>query len=272
MERIEVIHTPHYSFNLKITEQTDPIHKVTLSIGDDKCLETTIPMPPTNERMLAFGIGKIAHIHQIDALLECAMEQITEDYFEKYSMGQEMLQAIIDYIKKHYKHIKHISLNDKSYIPCNRKAGITLDLLSYSIAKYGKTWYELKFNAYPRMSKQYAKEIQAYTSQKAKEQLPFMNLIHQIAFHNNYAGTILFKDIDKYTAMYDKSNTLPDFFSVLSNDIPKADRCNFFKKWLEIFIYSYVKYDRDWIINIVQTGGKTHRTRKQRRKYKTNKN
>jgi hypothetical protein len=267
MESIVVLQTPHYSFDLKITIQTDPVHKVILSIGNDTCLEATILMPPTDERMKAFGFGKTAHIHQVDALVECAREQIIGNYLEKYSMGQEMLQAIIDYIKANYKHIRHTSLNDKSYMPCNRKDGNTLDLLSYSIAKYGKTWYEMKFNAYPRGVKQYAKEIQVYISPKAKEEISFTNLVHQIAFHNNFAVNTIFKDMDKYTAMYNTAKTFPEFFTALSNDIPRADKCNFFKRWLEIFIYSYVKYDRDWIIDIKQQGGK-HKRHHHRRTYK----
>jgi hypothetical protein len=223
-------------------------------------------MPSSNERMRSFGFGETAHIDRIDAIVECAREQLTDDYLEKYSMGQEMLKAIIDYIKVKYTHIKHISLNDKSYMPCDRTSGITLDLLSYSIAKYGKTWYEMNFNAYPRRSKQYTKEIQYYISPKAKDQLSFTSLLQQIILRNNFAETILFTEIDKYITMYETSKTFPDFFKAISNDIPRVDRCNFFKGWLEVFIQSYVNYDRDWIIDVGQKGGKTRRRRRHQSK------
>lgn len=267
VEEIRTITTPHYTFDLKIIEKKTPIHKCILLVGNSRypCLEANILMPHLNERFRAFGLTDTVRINQIDALIECSREEITEDYMELYSFGKELLDFLIEYIQSSYPHVKHLSLNDMSYIPCNRLSGDTLDLLTYSIAKYGKTWYEMKFNAYQKNPTRYSDDIIRYKKSETKSKISFENILEYIISRNNFAESIIFKDIDKYTNMYNSSPTLPQFFQILSKHIPRNDRCRFFKGWLEDFIKDRIHVNREWFIDLNIHGGKRRKTRRRTR-------
>jgi hypothetical protein len=266
---IRTIQTPHYSFDLKITKELYPVHKVLLLIGDpmNACIEANILMADIDERMKALGMHTLVRLNKINALIECSNEDITTNYMEKYSMGQEMLRFLLNYIKTNYKHVTRIALNDTSYIPCSIQQTSTLDLLSYSIAKYGKTWYEMKFNAYSKNNMAYMSDINKYMSKDTKRANTFESILDYIIPNNDYALKFIYTDIDNFRALYHNSETLPQFFTSLTNHIPKEDRCRFFKSWLELFINHHVKYDREWFIDIAQQGGK-HKRLQHRRTYK----
>jgi hypothetical protein len=85
----------------------------------------------------------IANLNKIKDMKEC----ILKDHDSvAASFSKELLFDVMTVIRNNYDHIHHISLTDSSYIPC--AVDDTLDLLYYSVGLYGKTWYELNFNAY----------------------------------------------------------------------------------------------------------------------------
>jgi hypothetical protein len=183
-----------------------------------------------------------------------------------YSFGTELLQYIINLITTKYKHVKYISLNDTSHVPCNRKKQDELDLLTYSIAKYGKTWYEIKMNVHlESKTKQgrYNKEIKNYISKEFKSSISFNDLLKQI-YHNNFALNVISTDLDFYEELYNSSETFPEFFIKLSELIPRSDICRFFKDWLEWFIKNYIHVESMWIYDISRKniGGYKRTTRK----------
>ena len=130
--------TPHYKFELRLKEHVSNYHSFYFIVGDraKPCLEGNITLEnlSKNERYSSFEYT--AKLIKIDALQECSLQDITEDYMEKHSFGKEMIDAILFFINSQFPLIKTISLDDASYIPCIRESSDTLDLLVYYIALY----------------------------------------------------------------------------------------------------------------------------------------
>ncbi len=133
--------TPHYSFQMALTEIMNSYHKFKFIVGNTKkpCLEGSITLENNlmNERLKKYE--NVASLLKIDALEECALEDINNGYMTKYSFGKEMLDSVVFFINCQFPQIKTIRLDDASYIPCDREIGDILDLLTYSIALYQKT-------------------------------------------------------------------------------------------------------------------------------------
>lgn len=239
------IKTPHFSFVLRLENRTDK-HK--LFVGDAKgpCLEATVFLS-TADKMYE---PHICILHQIDALEECAQQDIEND---SASLGLELMYAFINILKTNYTHVTQISLRDASYIPCNRRLKDMLDLLSYDIALYGQTWYEMHAGAFLQSSskqQRYDREISVYRKPETKTNYPFSNIVKLIAKHNDYAFQKIQPVLKKYEDAYSRANTFSDFFRILKNDVSKHDMCRFFKGWLELFIAEWIRIERDWIIPI----------------------
>ncbi len=244
--------TAHYSFQMNITKKEDTLIRYHFIVGNSNkpCLEGNITLPnPTaaNDRFSA--IEPEAFLDKIDALEECALEDITSEYMAKHSFGKEMLDAIVFFLNSQFPQIKTVKLSDKSYIPCNRVTEDTLDLLTYSIALYKKTWYEDRIDAYMVPAErytQYHKEIEDYASKEYKNSIPFELFLHKYV-RKPYANDMLNDNFESYNHMYETSETFPEFFQKLSRTIPRNEKCKFFKGWLEQFIYSKIKlWDRMW--------------------------
>jgi len=275
--------TPHYTFQMKITGTNNTYLEYHFIVGDEKspCLEgqITLDYNKNNDRYRQYE--NVAYLHKIEALEECALEDITEEYALKHSFGKELLDAIVFFINSQFQKVKTVKLTDKSYIPCDRANGDTLDLLTYSIALYKKTWYEERLNAYMMPLETYSnyrKEVERYASKEVKEAVPF-ELFLDIHVYKQYPKDILMSQYEYYKSMYETSETFPQFFQNLTKTIKREEKCKFFKDWLEKFIYSYVKLgDRTWYFDlypkitlIEQVNMKTipsqrNKTRKQRRK------
>lgn len=262
-----IVKTEHYTFVLQRVEQFKPLHQVKYIVGDERnpCIEAYV-LFPDNERLHELGRTSIATLSKIDALMECSRTDITDNYMEKYSFGTELLQYIINLISVEYKHVKYISLNDNSHVPCNRKTKDELDLLTYSIAKYGKTWYEIKMNVHlesKTKQQRYDKEIKNYMSEELKSIITFDDIYKQI-YKNNFALNFISTNLDFYKNIYDESTTLPVFFTKISDLVPRSDRCKFFKDWLEWFIKNYISVESYWIYDIPRQniGGSKRLTRK----------
>lgn len=247
--------TPHYKFVMRIIKKELVYNEYHFFVGDElnPCLEGQIVLDykKTNNRYKQNEFK--AYLHKIDALEECALNDINDEYMNTYSFGKEMLDSIVFFINSQFPQIKTIKLNDKSYIPCNRHTKDTLDLLTYSIALYKKTWYEEKVNAYmlPEIKYiQYRKMIDIYSSKETKSSIPFDTFI-SIHIYKPYPQEIIQSNINYYEKMYNTSETFPEFFQRLSKTIKRTDKCKFFKDWLEKFIYSYVNLgDRTWYFDI----------------------
>jgi hypothetical protein len=239
-------------------------------VGDstDPCLSMSIQ---TEESGNVFGkkFTETAHLMNIKNLRDCLYDEVPDEIYETASFGRELLDSVIEYTRINYPYVKRFKLSDKSYIPCGDND--TNDLLTYSIALYGKTWYEMKYNAYmepPGLFSIYRTEVGKYCSKETKSKITwevFMNkyillglpfVIDKIG--NNYAH---------YETMFNSSDTFPAFFVKLNKEVEKKDKCIFFKFWLEQFIASQIRIHREWFINLHksrQIGGK-RKTMKNRR-------
>lgn len=248
MEMDYHVKTPHFSYILHVKESTSPFHTKEFIVGSDRhkpCLEASLFFPDNDDRVKS--IIHICTLHKIDALEQCALELNKENSF-----GTELLYSFINIIKVNFPHITIIKLSDASYIPCNREHDDTLDLLTYSIALYGKTWYEMKADAYLPSEKQrklYKENIESFSDPDTKSKIPFSEILgHMLS--STFVRDYISGDIDTYESLYSQTNTLPEFFLALSKKIPKELKCKFFKGWLEYFIGLHVFIGRDWLIDI----------------------
>jgi hypothetical protein len=239
------VKTPHFVYALNVLEKKTPFHTIDFSVGKEPnvCLTASIFLPDIDKSLM--DMVDTCTLHTIDALEECAMK-----WDEKESFGTELLYSFISILSANFPHITKIKLQDASYIPCKPHKKDTLDLITYSIALYGKTWYEQKAAAHLSLKKhqdQYEKEIENYIKPSAKVKIPFLDIYKQM-ITNTYARDLIGSDIKKYEEFYNTSDTLPIFFKKLSKQIPQENKCKFFKDWLESFIATYVHIHREWII------------------------
>ena len=266
---IKLVTTNHYKFNIVIQERLMP-HSFYFIVGNKKypCLDFYVLMSDVPE-FLKDSIH-IASLGNVKVLEECAVNDITTNYLEKHSFGKELIQSAIIIIRRNFKHIKLMKLTDESYIPCKRADNETLDLLTYSIALYGKTWYEKTFNAFFEPKEKYEKyliEIHTYMSKEFKASYSFEDFLKIIFTNTNeFAKDLVYSNLDSYKSMFESSKTLPIFFSKLSKSLKSEEKCKFFKHWLENIIYKWIpSLNREWIFEIekVLIGGK--RTRKNKK-------
>lgn len=245
------LNTQNYLFQLHVEDIQSPIHIRRFTIGDEKglCLEASIIMEDADER---FAFDKhICNVAQLDALESCLLEQSDTDA----GLGTEILYGFINVLKANYPHITHLTLRDASYVPCNRLNGETLDLLTYNIAIYGKTWYEMVLGAYISNSSsktKYEEGIKQFESEKAKANYTWEKLYVHIARNNVYAAEKIQSKLESFKKIFEESKNWSMCFEQMKKEVPKEDKCKFFKTWLEKFVYSYVPEYRDWTVNIVE--------------------
>lgn len=220
----------------------------TIGSPDAYCLEATLFMPDVDSRFTDLHICDIA---KLDSLSSCLLDKPGS---EDISFGAELLYGFINIIKSNYPHITQLSLQDASYLPCNRKADDTLDLLSYNIALYGKTWYEMKFGAHIKTALRqsaYQKGVRNYMSKEAKSCCNWDTFYASIVKANKFTKDVIVANEALYETIFKTSPTWPQCITLMRDEIKKEDRCKFFKGWLETLVFSYVPNERQWIIDIV---------------------
>ena len=247
--------TPHYKFQLTVRENKYPFHTVSFFAGDEKnpCLEGNIMLENNSKNERYNSHQNKATLLKINALQECSLDDISDEYYQKYSFGTELLHSIVYFINSQFPMIHIIRLNDSSYIPCIRDYSETLDLLTYSIALYKKTWYEEKLNAYilPKEKyDEYRKQVEIYASKETKDSMSFIDIHKMILFSTGFTRAIVEESFDIYKKLFDESETLPDFFKALNKTIKREEKCRFFKTWLEVFINSKISIDRTWYFDL----------------------
>jgi hypothetical protein len=242
------VQTHHYNFQMKMTKKEDTYQMVNrdiyyFSVGDDKipCLEGNILLDDTVD------------LTTIDALYDSSIEDINKEYLNAHTFGKEVLDEVIFLIKTQFPIIKTIILNDRSYIPYRTDTGNTLDLLTYSIGLYKKTWYEERLGAYilpKEKHEEYRKQVEEYASKDTKDNIPFFHIYHIMRMNNIFARDIIWASMQEYEKMYDESETLPEFFQRLSKNIKLEEKCKFFKGWLPQLIHSKITLTREWHFDI----------------------
>jgi len=249
------IHTEHFTFDLLVKDNyfrgTHFSQYLELGKKEKPCLSLTIPTAESIE-IRRYENYNIAGLSNIESLYECVIG-MSYNNFKKHSFGKELLNWTIEYIRTKFPHIEFLELTDESAIPCNREINDKLDLLSYSIALYGKTWYELKFNAIIQNKEKYdiyRREVESYISAKMVDWDTFsLNKMN-----NQYVREALIANEEIYKTMYESSKTYPEFFNKVSKYVGD-NKCKFFKGWLQNFIEAYVNISKRWAIPIRSIGG-----------------
>jgi len=266
--------TSHYKFEVVIHEYMSPLHTFTFICGDkDKpCLEGNIILENNTKNARYDSLCNTAKLIKIDALQECSLDDITDEYMASYSFGTELLDSIVFFINSQFPSIETISLNDASYIPCIRESKDTLDLLIYSIALYKKTWYEQKLNAYTKPKEKYdayREQVETYGSIITKKNTEFTDIYKLVVASSNYAKDIFDKNYAEYEILFNTSDTLPDFFKAISKKINRTEKCRFFKEWLEHFIRSQINIERMWYFDLypkIEKVARSHKNKTRKRK------
>ena len=269
------ITTPHYKFDLTIIQNANPLHKITFMVGSKEtpCLEGNIILENNTKNNRFDSMVNTAKLIKIDALQECSLEDITDEYMATHSFGTEMLDAILFFINSQYPMIETISLNDASYIPCIRDSKDTLDLLIYSIALYKSTWYENKLRAYIKPKEayeDYRRQVAIYASKERKSQMEFIDIYKLILYGSEFTRNLFDEKYLEYEESFKRSETLPDFFKALSRSIQRSYKCRFFKDWLESFISSQIHIERTWYIDLFPKIEVVTHNRNKTRKYRKN--
>lgn len=249
------IKTPHYSFQMQIISKMNPYNSYHFLVGDKKspCLEGNIILENTSNNERYNKYEYTATLDKIDVLIECSLEDISTEYLNTYSFGKEMLDSITFFINSQFPRIKTIKLTDMSFIPCCRLQNDILDLLTYSIALYGQTWYEKVANAYilPKDKyNTYRKQVIKYMDKKTKLEVPFELFYNTVINKNYYTRDIINNNYDKYNTLYDESTTFPEFFIKINKLVEKEDKCKFFRTWLYDFIESHIIIERTWYVDL----------------------
>jgi hypothetical protein len=249
--------SPHYSFFMTVNKVVSPVYNsYYFIIGDknDPCLEGIITLDSKTNDIRYKSFENKSHLIKINSLVECSIEDITNEYQDKYSFGKELLDTVLFFINSQFPKIQTIKLTDTSYIPCKRNAEDTLDLLSYSIALYKETWYEKQKGAYILPKEKhilYRSQVKKYASKERKAELDF-DLFYRTIFPvaNSINREMIDNNIEIYKQIYNSSETFPEFFIKVSKTLKKEDKCKFFKGWLYDFIASQILIERTWYIDL----------------------
>ena len=180
----------------------------------------------------------------------------------------KMVNLAFTILKENCPHIKYITLEDRSDIPCKLKNGslVGISLASHQLLFHQKTWYERHFNA--------------------KLINPTLNILYEEGKANfkNKPSNFDFNNPDLNETLgpiLHKSQSWEDFFKVI-NTLP--NKCEIIFLWYSKAlneIFNNVGFDRqDWIIDIesltnieysrVQIGGtKKAKTQKQEKNHTT---
>ena len=189
---------------------------------------------------------KIGYITHIKYEPECSLNSV----LERGGGMVEMVKLAIQYVSKIYPEITTFELQDTSNIECDkidmtitfppRKIIKPLSLSSLYILLYGKTWYELHFNA--RMINN-----ELYNIYKRE--------IHKLGLPINKPLTDIQKyvcDNDKYEKLrqyYDANKSWHEFF----NKIPKNRRCELLYNWIPEFVSDKIynlHMSNKWVIDV----------------------
>lgn len=276
----------HFSFDLKITESSNSaFNSYTFEVESDDsskpCLKLYVRVPVINHDERIRNASTVASLLNIEALIDCTLEDINENYMRTHRFGDELLETANYILKRFFPHVKYVELYDASYMPCNRAFNDILDLLTYSIAMYGKTWYEIKLNAYPKSERNrelYKEQIANYVSEKFKSSISLDEFIFRIVSSSNtFAIAKLNTYRSEIESMYTDAQTFPAFFQSLrdSNIISKVEKCKFFKGWLQTFIEDCIpNIDRNWQYDLYphpRPQSQSHRNNKSKRRTRTRK-
>jgi hypothetical protein len=244
-----ILKTSKYDFNLTISYniRDEELISQTLFIGGNKkgCVVINVPaILDRNSRyynMYKSNVAKIPHLFYDKNC--CINKELDSGYGTRY-----MIKTILKIVKERYSHIDTFEFDDASKIECildgtNRE----ISLAHYSVALYGKTWYERNFNAELKDNDdkiKYKNAVQIFSD-------PTKKLSFMIAFADYYYGEDRIK-FDKLESIYNKTNTYNEFFIKLKEEY-KEKFCEITVDWLDNFVNKLLGrnyMNSTWIIKV----------------------
>lgn len=221
------------------------------------------------------GIPVYAKIPHLESEPECGVERFL-DKNEK-DATTDFIRGSLQVINHLYPSVTQFEFMDDSKIECGekksatppRKMVIPLSLAFLYIAKYGKSWYEEKFNA---------KHIDEKIYERYRESTKILFQPKTMSYEIFKRDNSLNKEQDEFLKpLYEKSISWNEFFI----SVPKDDQCKMFVNWLPFFIAKLLNYtfiNNGWLIDIttmpktdlkditkVMVGGLKKNTRKNKR-------
>jgi hypothetical protein len=156
-----------------------------------------------------------------------------------------MVLLAMNYVLKHYKHVTKFVLDDMSKRKCVEDDSKSLEhnmLFHYSIAFYGKTWYENKFGAYIDGTRKEEYDIYIARLYSDKYKTTVLDKLVTINSFNNNKFVL---------ELYNISSTINVFFTKLKqhftnmsdkdhNEILQIELCKLCSPWLKQFIDTYI--------------------------------
>ena len=238
----DIIKSGKYTFNVKreIMEYNGTIFARTYQIGGDykDCINISYK----------YSSGKpiSASIPHLLSEPECT---IGSD-LKRGSGTEQMIKESIKYAYNDIPSLSIFTFDDNSHIDCieklrestpPRKLKKPLSLSLFSIAYYGKTWYELRFNAQMTDKNKYntyRDALQFLTNPQSK--VSFMKFLE---ISRPQADLIQYLE-----PIYIASSTYREFFE----NIPRDKRCDILYGWLSTFMMHYLGTsftDKGWEID-----------------------
>jgi hypothetical protein len=141
----------------------------------------------------------------------------------------KMLKASLKFILYLYPNTKSVTLKDSSFLKC--KKSIKVSLSDLYIAKYGKTWYQYKFNAIPENETEYFQYLMSINTILEK---PITQSFEE--FYKAYIKLhrIQIKNLnDNLQQIYTQSHTMREF---ITNVHKFTTDCRIFESWLSYYM------------------------------------
>jgi hypothetical protein len=181
-------------------------------------------------------------------------EYMIEDIHSGYTThrGKECMDGILDAIRIQHPAIRTVEIYENTYLYGMMPNKETMDLSTYSVALYGKTWYEMNWNiVIDEGYREYRSQVEHYASVETKVAMTWFDMMFQMYMGAPYTREILEQHRVFFEEAFHSTSTLPDFFIKISNVITPDKRIGFFQHWLYNFVHSYIKNDNNlWSITI----------------------
>jgi len=215
-------------------------HTIMLGGNKQDCVNIIVN-EPKDERFASVFPPSIAKIPHLSYSTDCCLSSA----LDSGEGTRHMIRTALKFTKSRFPAIQTFELTDASKFQC--ADGIEISLAHYSIAIYGKTWYERHFNAImkdERVRGLYSKAVEQFTGEKP-------SLLYEILFQEYY---FQFEDTFlKLKPLYEKSNSISQFIQAIKTEFPE-DFCNLTHTWLEPFVNSLLgkeimgHINQDWVI------------------------
>jgi hypothetical protein len=271
---VSVQTTKHYTFQVQLhyryfNKKCTSVHMYIGSHGN-QCFSLSLPFVMKDDYS---SNENIAHLSSIKRIRDCLDVDVSDEVWNSNSLAVEIMNCILDILRFDFPHIKFITLEDDSQLECSANPLDKLDLLYYSVATTGKTWYEKNFQAYtvPRdQFVEYKCKVRDFQSQSTKEKTLFEEIQAFVFRKGTHEAFTVWKERDtEFRGIYADSKTFSEFFTGLNKILPKDQKCSLYKEWIKHFVVKYIgEIERKWVIPVykMRQGG-TRRSRQRRRRF-----